>query len=195
VYLSSSAVYPLEYQRRGAYHEPLYEGMVDLADAAEPDAAYGWTKLTGERLAADARRAGIDVTVVRPFSGYGGDQSRHFPFRAILDRVRQRENPLTVWGDGSQLRDWIHIDDVVAGMLAVAESGTDKPVNLCTGIGTSMFELALIAARLAGHHAPVASLPGKPEGVAYRVGDPALLHSIYRPEITLEEGVSRALKL
>jgi nucleoside-diphosphate-sugar epimerase len=79
-------------------------------------------------------------------------------------------------------------------MLAVAASGIEDPVNLCTGVGTSMFELALIAARRAGHHAAVASMPGKPEGVAYRVGDPALFHSIYRPKVSLREGVARALR-
>lgn len=194
VYLSSSAAYPIAYQRRGGYHEPLYESMIDLDDVEQPDAVYGWAKLTGEQMAREARRDGLAVTVVRPFTGYGEDQSPNFPFRAILDRVKGRESPLTVWGDGSQVRDWIHIDDVVAGIMAVAESGTDQPVNLCTGIGHSMFELALMAARRAGHHAPVTALEDKPAGVAYRVGDPARFHAIYRPKVDLEEGVARALR-
>lgn len=196
IYLSSSAVYPIAYQARDAYREPLYESMVDFSgeDVGMPDSVYGWAKLTGERMAAEARRAGLPVTVVRPFSGYGADQSPDFPFRAILDRVKRQENPVAVWGDGSQVRDWIHISDVVAGMLAVAENGTEKPVNLCTGIGHSMFELALMAARRAEHHAAVTAVPGKPAGVAYRVGDPSLFHSIYRPKIDLEEGVVRALR-
>lgn len=194
LYLSSSATYPVLYQAPHAYREPLYESMVDLDDPMEPDAAYGWTKITGEKMAAAARAKGVSVTVVRPFSGYGEDQSTNFPFRAITDRVKARESPLRVWGDGSQVRDWIHISDVVAGMLAVVESGTKKPVNLCTGEGTSMFELALIAARLAGHRADVMAMPDRPAGVAYRVGDPELFHTIYRPKVSLEEGVIRALR-
>ena len=195
VYLSSSAAYPTSLQSRPIYGpSSLYETDIELDAVDQPDSVYGWSKLTGEMMADAARRKGLPVTVVRPFSGYGEDQSDNFPFRAILDRVDRRESPLTVWGDGSQVRDWIHISDVVAGMLAVAESETEDAVNLCTGIGTSMFELALIAARRAGHLAPVKAMPGKPAGVAYRVGDPGRFHRYYKPKVTLEEGVARALR-
>lgn len=195
LYLSSSAAYPIRYQLRPGLLEPLYEEMVDLDDAEEPDAVYGWAKLTGERLAAEARKAGLPVTVVRPFSGYGEDQSTDFPFRAILDRVIRREDPLTVWGTGTQVRDWIHIDDVVSGMLAVAESGTTEPVNLCTGVGTTMSELAQLAAQVAGYSPTIETLPDKPAGVDYRIGDPTRFHGIYTPKVTLEQGVIRALRV
>jgi len=195
LYLSSSAAYPIRYQLRPGLLEPLYEEMVDLDDADEPDAVYGWAKLTGERLAAEARKAGLPVTVVRPFSGYGEDQSTDFPFRAILDRVIRREDPLTVWGTGTQVRDWIHIDDVVSGMLAVAESGTTEPVNLCTGVGTTMSELAQLAAQVAGYSPTIETLPDKPAGVDYRIGDPTRFHGIYTPKVTLEQGVIRALRV
>jgi nucleoside-diphosphate-sugar epimerase len=134
----------------------------------------------------------VPVTVVRPFSGYGEDQSEDFPFRAILERVKRREDPLTIWGDGTQVRDWIHIDDVIAGMLAVAESGTEEPVNLCTGVGTSMLELATLAC-LQVHHMPdITLLTDKPAGVAYRVGDPTRFHEFYKPQVPLVEGIARA---
>jgi nucleoside-diphosphate-sugar epimerase len=194
LYLSSSAAYPIEYQSDLTLRMPLHEGMIGPHCASEPDSVYGWAKLTGERLAAEARRAGLPVTVVRPFSGYGTDQSPDFPFRAILDRVARREDPLTVWGAGTQVRDWIHIDDVVGGMLAVAESGTELPVNLCTGVGTSMFELAQLAARVAGYAPRIEPLTDKPGGVAYRVGDPARFHQVFGPDVTLEEGIVRALR-
>jgi nucleoside-diphosphate-sugar epimerase len=200
LYLSSSAAYPIELQDSPIWGPPdspvwhvLAEDDIQLDDASEPDAAYGWTKLTGERMAEAARRKGLPVTVVRPFSGYGEDQSENFPFRAILERVKRREDPLTIWGDGEQVRDWIHIDDVVAGALAVAESGTDEPVNLCTGIGTSMLGLAKLACHLARHVPRVELLTGKPAGVAYRVGDPTRFHQFYKPTVTLAEGVARAL--
>jgi nucleoside-diphosphate-sugar epimerase len=193
LYLSSSAAYPISYQGDDAWREPLYEDMVDLSDAEEPDANYGWTKLTGERLAAAARRKGVPVTVVRAFSGYGEDQSEDFPFRAIIERVRRREDPLTVWGDGQQVRDWIHIDDVVAGMLAVVESGTQEPVNLCTGLGTSMLEVAALACQQVGYSPELELLTHMPAGVAYRVGDPTRMLRYYEPKISVEEGVARAL--
>lgn len=194
LYLSSSAAYPLYLQAGGVPREPMTERQIDLEAVEEPDSNYGWTKLTGERMAAAARRTGVPVTVVRPFSGYGEDQSEDFPFRAILERVRRREDPLTIWGDGTQVRDWIHIDDVVAGALAVVESGTEEPVNLCTGVGTSMRELGRIACEQVGYDPWVQLLHDKPAGVAYRVGNPARLHEFYLPRISLAEGIERALR-
>jgi nucleoside-diphosphate-sugar epimerase len=193
LYLSSSAAYPIAYQD-WSERQRLIEGDVRLDRSfLEPDADYGWTKVTGERLARNARRAGLPVTVVRPFSGYGEDQTENFPFRALVERARRREDPFVIWGDGNQVRDWIHISDVVAGMLAVAESGTEEPVNLCTGVGWSMAELAHIACDQVGYQPRFEYLTDKPAGVAYRVGDPTRFHEIYKPKVTLAEGVARAL--
>lgn len=154
---------------------------------------YATTKLTGEWLAGKARAAGVKVTVVRPYSGYGEDQSENFPFRAIVERARRGDDPFEIWGDGSQVRDWIHIDDVVAGMLAVAESGTEQAVSLCTGTGTSMARLAQLACEAVGHAPEFQLRLDKPAGVRYRVGDPSALHEYYKPLITIEQGVERAL--
>jgi nucleoside-diphosphate-sugar epimerase len=154
---------------------------------------YAATKLTGERLAGNARAAGVRVTVVRPYSGYGEDQSENFPFRAIVERARRGDDPFEIWGDGSQVRDWIHISDVVAGALAVAESGAEEPVSLCTGIGTSMRELAELACQQVGYRPQFKLRADKPAGVPYRVGDPSVLHRYYIPQVPLEQGVKRAL--
>ena len=192
LYLSSCAAYPIRVQNGSQM--TIWEDCVDLGDLDAPFDDYGWTKLMGERLAANARKAGLPVTVVRPFSGYGEDQSENFPFRALVERARRREDPFVIWGDGNQVRDWIHIDDVVAGMLAVAESGTGDPVNLCTGIGWSMAEVAHIACDQVGYKPKFQYLTDKPAGVAYRVGDPARFHEHYKPTVTLAEGVARALR-
>jgi nucleoside-diphosphate-sugar epimerase len=154
---------------------------------------YGWMKLTGERMATSARRAGVPVTVVRPFSGYGEDQGEDWPFRAFAERAKRHEDPFTVWGDGQQVRDWIHIDDVVNGALAVAELGTEDPVDLCTGIGTSMTALALTVCREVGYEPEFQYRLDMPGGSPYRVGDPTRLHRYYMPQVSIEEGVKRAL--
>jgi nucleoside-diphosphate-sugar epimerase len=202
LYLSSSAAYPIRLQTEEwlAHHKPLQlaEHLINLGQWSKtgdwsPDAVYGWTKLTGEMLTISARTAGLPVTVVRPFSGYGEDQSQDFPFRALIERARRREDPFVIWGSGEQVRDWIHIDDVVAGALAVAESGTEDPVNLCTGVGTSMRDLAALACVQAGYQPEFQAQPDKPAGVAYRVGDPARIHQFYKPTIELASGVARAL--
>jgi nucleoside-diphosphate-sugar epimerase len=90
------------------------------------------------------------------------------------------------------VRDWIHIDDVIAGALAVVESGTEDPVNICTGVGTSMLELAQLCCDAAGYSPEITPLPDKPTGVAYRVGDPTRFHEYWVPKVSLDEGVRRA---
>lgn len=193
LYLSSSAVYPVGFQD-GSEPWRLHESNTDSAHGIMPDAAYGWTKLTGEKMAAAAAAEGLAVHVVRPFSGYGEDQGEDWPFGAFLARAQRREDPFTIWGDGSQVRDWIHIDDVVAGALAVVDADVREPVNLCTGRGVSMKELAGLIVAETGYQPWVAYEPKAPRGVAYRVGDPDRFHDIYVPKVSLEEGVARGVR-
>jgi nucleoside-diphosphate-sugar epimerase len=144
-------------------------------------------------MARHARDAGLAVTVVRPYSGYGEDQSEDFPFGAFIGRARRREDPFEVW-NGAAVRDWIHIDDVVAGALAVVESGTEEPVSLCTGVGTSMLELAGMVCDRAGYSPKVVERADMPSGVNHRVGDPTVMNRYYRASVSLSEGVERALR-
>ena len=194
LYFSSSAAYPVTYQT-GSMRVQLHEDDIWGSDGLiEPDEVYGWSKVTGELLADRLRAAGTPVTVVRPFSGYGEDQDPSYPFRAILDRVRALEpgQPLDLWC-GDCVRDWIHVEDVVRGALAVAESGTEDPVNLCTGRATSFVDLARLMLEASGKEAEIRPDPDAPQGVAYRVGDPERMLTIYTPKVTLEEGIRRAL--
>ena len=195
VYFSSSAAYPVDLQQDIPERpRPLREDDIDLNDLEQPDAIYGHVKITGERLAQAYRDQGGKVTVVRPFSGYGEDQSSDFPFGAFRDRAHRRDDPFVIWGNGSQVRDWVHVDDVVGAVLAAADTGHDGPRNICTGIGTSMVELAAMFAAEAGYDPWFQFMGDKPAGVAYRVGDPTRLHELYVPRVTLAEGVERALR-
>lgn len=197
VYVSSSAAYPVGFQAqpmRPGDAIRLKEGWVDLDDPGQPDLLYGWTKLTGELLARHAREADVPVTVVRPFSGYGADQDPAYPFRAFLDRARRREDPFTIWGDGEQVRDFIHVSDVVAGTLALVKAEVDGPVNLGTGRPTSFNELARLMTRAAGYEPEFRHETARPTGVRYRVADTTLLARYYRPKVTLEEGIEMALR-
>ncbi|WP_187438188.1 NAD-dependent epimerase/dehydratase family protein [Actinomadura decatromicini] len=192
VYLSSSAAYPIAFQEGDRAYR-LTETDIDLLGPDNPDAIYGAVKLMGERLAEAYRAQGGAVTIVRPFSGYGEDQSSDFPFGAFRDRARRHEDPFVIWGDGSQVRDWVHVDDVVGAVLAAVDNAVDGPLNIATGVGTSMADLAAMFAAEAGYAPRFELHPEKPAGVAYRVGDPTRLNELYTPRVTLAEGVKRAL--
>lgn len=203
VYLSSSAAYPVKYQTDPSSMMTLSENLIKLDSADEPDSWYGWTKLTGERLAVVAREAGVPVTVVRPFSGYGEDQSLDFPFRAFINRAVHRLDPFEIWGNANQVRDWIHISDVVRGIMALVDADAQSQhhaVNLCTGMGTSMSQLAslirvLIRERYDSTYMPRLHVDETaPLGVLNRVGDPTLFTQFYEPRVSLVSGIERALR-
>lgn len=200
VYYSSSAAYPIWLQeekdnsifsRMNTYK--LKESDIDLNDIANPDLTYGWSKLTGEMLASHAEKAGVTVHVFRPFSGYGSDQALDYPFPSFIARAKRKDNPFEIWGDGTQVRDWIHIDDIVDATMAAVTEDVEGPINLCSGRPTSFNELAEIVSREAGYSPWLDHNLTAPKGVHYRVGDPTKLNKFYIPKISLEEGIRRAL--
>ena len=193
VYLSSSAVYPPT--DRHGYPWPGHPYREIDVEPVNPHDVYGWTKLTGERMTWEARKAGVRITVVRPFSGYGEDQSEDFPFGAFVARAKRQENPFVIWGNAEQVRDFIHIDDVCAAIMALTHVNSAEPTNICTGVGTTMLQLAKLVCREAGYVPAFQVDADAPLGVHYRVGDPSRLRQIYTPKITIEEGVKRAFQL
>jgi nucleoside-diphosphate-sugar epimerase len=175
VYFSSSAVYPVDLQTERS-HCKLSEGLVDLSKTrlGMPDQTYGWSKLSGERLAKVAvEQHGMDIKIFRPFGGCGPDQDMSYPWPSIIQRILNRENPIVVWGSGEQQRDFITIENIVdlvlitMDMLAPGES-----LNLGTGKATSFKELARLACLVLEHKAKIMGDESKPQGVFSRVSDP-----------------------
>lgn len=203
VYYSSSAAYPMELQgdwEIGPYEgapnrRALRESDIDLDDVRSPDpSVYGWSKLTGEQLARWASRQGLNVWIFRPFSGYSETQDLDYPFPSFIARARRRDNPFEIWGDGNQIRDWIHIDDIVNATLTAISITDPLTVNLSTGRATSFNEFARIVTRMAGYNSELKHDLSAPVGVRVRIGDPTNMLKIYEPKITLEEGIARALR-
>ena len=191
IYFSSSAAYGVELQM---FPNELGEDDLDLDLPLPPDAMYGMTKLVGELQAREAQRLGIDVLVLRPFTGYGSDQDENYPFRAFIERAKRRAHIFDVWGSGRQVRDFIHIDDIVEAVMAMLEADFQGPVNLGTGIPTTLMEFAnRVIAQVPGYDPEIRLLGEKPVGAVYRCAWPEKLFTIYKPSIDLDEGIRRAL--
>ncbi len=195
VYYSSSAAYPTQLQTHGL-DTKLQEDMIDLKNVRNPDESYGWAKLTGELLASYARDAGIKVYIFRPFSGYGFDQDLNYPFPSFVKRVIDKVENFEIWGDGTQVRDFIHIDDVVSGTMAFVDRDIQAPVNLGWGRATSFNELAELFFQISGWRPKngITHLLDKPKGVMYRCSDNSKMLTVYQPKISLEDGIREALE-
>lgn len=196
---SSSAVYPIKYQRQTSY-QLLKEDMIDFdGDIGMPDMTYGWAKLTCEYLARLAyEKHGLKSIVYRPFSGYGEDQDDAYPFPSICKRAiaNQGLSVLTVWGTGDQMRDFIHVEDCVDGILqTIALIDNAGAVNLSTGIFTSFKEFARLAADVCGYSPDVIGLSDKPSGVFARAGDIKKQKKLgFNYKIDFRSGVERAIE-
>lgn len=174
VCFSSSAAYPINYQREGDYRL-LSEDMIRFdGDLGMPDMTYGWAKLTCEYLARLAyEKHGLKSVCYRPFSGYGEDQDDTYPFPSICKRAMANmgKDVLTVWGTGDQMRDFIHIEDCVDGVLKTMDKiDNGDALNLSTGIYTSFKQFARIAAEECGYKPEVMGLSDQPAGVFARGG-------------------------
>src|SRR5512135_619882 len=199
VCFSSSAAYPIKYQREDGY-VLLTEDMISFdQEIGMPDMSYGWAKLTCEYLARLAyERHGLRSVCYRPFSGYGEDQDEAYPFPSICRRALEQRGSdvLTVWGTGRQMRDFIHISDCIDGVLATMDRVDDGgAINLSTGILTSFIEFARMAAEIVGYRPVVRGLSERPEGVFARGGSTARQRELgFRHKIDFRTGIERALQ-
>src|SRR5919112_2392999 len=95
------------------------------------------------------RQQGVDTAIVRIFNTYGARMRPH-DGRAIPTFLRQAltDRPITVFGDGSQTRSFCYVDDLIRGLVALAESGEHLPVNLGNPDEKTLLELAETIIRL-----------------------------------------------
>lgn len=193
IYFSSSCAYPVALGQPGRL---LSESDISWPPGPDcmPDKLYGWTKLSGELMAwTVAADAGVRVSIVRPFSVYGPGMNDGFAVTGFLEQVQRRADPIEIWGDAGQVRDYIHVDDVAGAVLAVIEQGVDGPVNLGTGRGTMLLNLAGMMAEAAGYKPDVKVDPGMPAGVPSLVADNARLREFYTPAVALDDYFAETL--
>jgi UDP-glucose 4-epimerase len=175
----------------GAETAPTHEGLVP-----EPLSPYGASKLAMEAYAhAFAGSFGIRTSALRfsnvygPHSGLKGSAVAHF-FRQILAR-----QPVTVYGDGSQARDFVYVEDLCEGVLQALESSATGTFHLGSGKPTSVATLLETMRHVVGPDWPV-----EVRYAPWRTGEVIRTYSDigkaartfgYRPRVTLDEGLPR----
>lgn len=176
--------------------EVLREEDVWKTFPTENDKFAGWAKRMGE-LQAEAcaiEYGWKNIAIVRPANVYGpydifdGIHSMVVP--SLIRRAVDGENPLTVWGDGSQVRDFIHAKDVARGMLFAAEKLPGQPVNLGSGAGVSIRRLVEVLVDCLDNKPDVVWDTSKPTGDKIRLMDVSRTAALgFRNEVSLEEGI------
>ena len=197
LYTSSACVYP-EYRQTDANVQPLKE---EEAYPAQPQDAYGWEKLVTERLCLHYRDDyGMDTRVVRfhnifgPLGTWEGGREKApaAMCRKVAIAKLTGKHEIEIWGDGEQTRSFCYIDDCVAGIRRLMESGHSEPLNLGQDRLISINALADMVADAAGITVKKRHVSG-PQGVRGRNSDNSRLREMlqWEPEISLEDGIAR----
>ena len=181
--------------------EIFYEDDVWKTFPSPNDKFAGWAKRMGE-LQAEAYKIqyGWDkIAIVRPANVYGAydnfDLENAMVVPSLIKRAVDGENPLVVWGDGSSERDFIHARDVAKGMIVAAEKANCVPINLGSGVGTSIKDLVETIVINLESQPEVVWDTSKPKGDKKRIMDIARAESLgWKPEISLAEGVKEVLE-
>lgn len=191
VYASSSSVY-------APHTEPIgIEGPV------EPNTGYEATKLAREQAAAylsshyDVTMAGLRLFSV--YQGFEGNESHKGGYANVLaqfaEQLAEGEAPV-LYGDGTQARDFVHVDDVVGAVTAVAEAGAEGIFNVGTGRATTFNDaVALLNDAIGTSIEPEYMAHPMPTSVYvdYTCGDASRLQEAtgWAPAVSLEEGIER----
>src|SRR6187397_2077316 len=160
-----------------------------------PRGVYDEAKRYAEALTmAYFRQQGVDTCIVRIFNTYGARMRPH-DGRAIPTFLRQAlaNEPLTVFGDGSQTRSFCYVDDLIRGLIALAESGEHLPVNIGNPNEFTLLELAREVVRITGSKSELVYEALPVDDPQVRQPDITRARQLlgWEPKVQLEEGLRR----
>jgi dTDP-glucose 4,6-dehydratase len=163
-----------------------------------PRGVYDEAKRYAEALTmAYHRQQGVDTCIVRIFNTYGPRMRPH-DGRAIPTFLRQAlaSEPLTVFGDGSQTRSFTYVDDLIRGLVALADSGEHLPVNIGNPGEYTLLELAQKVLEATGSASEIVYEALPVDDPKVRQPDITRARQLlgWEPQVSLEEGLRRTLE-
>jgi GDP-D-mannose 3',5'-epimerase len=183
-------------------YRDMQPGEPEMTEAeaipANPDNEYGWEKLYAERMAqAYARNRGMTVRIARFQNCYGPEGTwrggREKAPAAICRKVAlvQDGGTIEVWGDGTAVRSYTYVDDMVDGIYLLMQSEMAGPTNIGCPQYVTVDELVATVAEVAGKKIEIKHIPG-PVGVQSRNFSNERIYSLgWKPRFYLKDGIER----
>ncbi|WP_191566032.1 NAD-dependent epimerase/dehydratase family protein [Metabacillus idriensis] len=186
IYASTSSIY-------GYKH-----GMVSEGAMPEPLSPYGVTKLAGEHLCAVYHKNfDVPVTILRYFTVYGPRQRPDMAFHRFIKQILL-DQPLTLFGDGTQSRDFTYIDDCVKGTASVihAKNTAGKVFNIGGKERAAINEIIRKLEQLTGKKAVIHYLDAATGEPKHTHADISLAEELlgYSPDIYLDDGLKKEIE-
>jgi len=174
-------------------------GTPSFPDATDPRWCYAIGKLAAEHLALGYyKQYGLPITIVRPFNVFGEGRTGNHALLYFIGNALKGED-LVVYGDGSQVRAWCHIDDFCDAIISILD--TDKAIGKAFNIGNpanvvSVKELAEKVIRICGSQSKVVFKPSPFTDIPVRIPDIGLARSVlgFEPKVGLDEGLKRTIE-
>src|SRR5438270_628722 len=142
------------------------------------------------------RQQGVNTCIARIFNTFGS-KMRPNDGRAIPTFLQQalRDRPLTVFGDGSQTRSFCYVDDLIRGLVSLAESGVHEPVNIGNPDEMSLLEMAKLVVELTESRSEIVFEALPVDDPQVRQPDITRARDLlgWEPEVDLREGLKRTI--
>jgi len=188
---SSSTVYP-------ATDHPIREDELGEQPPHPSYLGYGRMRRYFEHLAEFvASHSAVKVALVRPTAVYGPyddfDPRRSHVIPALVRRAVEKADPFEVWGSGSEMRDFLHVEDFARGcLLAIEKHTTCDPINIGYGSAISIRQVVETILKAAGHDVSPRFDASKPTTIPIRTVDISKARRIlgFEPQIPIEAGLS-----
>jgi len=167
--------------------------------AGEARWVYAVSKLAGEHLAyAYYREFGLPTVTLRPFNIYGPGQTGEGAIQVFIRRALRNE-PISIYGDGTQIRAWCYVDDLVEGLLLAMEN--PKAVGESFNIGnaravTTIFGLAETVCRVLNSKSEIQFKPALSADIELRIPETKKSEQLlgFKAKVDLEEGIRRTAR-
>ena len=163
-----------------------------------PRGVYDEAKRYAEALTmAYHRQQGVDTAIVRIFNTYGS-RMRPYDGRAIPTFLRQAlaDRPITVFGSGNQTRSFCYVDDLIRGIISLAESGEHQPVNIGNPDEFTLLELAQAVIDVTGSRSEIVHEALPTDDPKQRRPDISKARELlgWEPQVSLREGLQRTIE-
>ena len=197
LFISSNTVYP-------DVDHPVKEDEMLKGELFEKYFCVGWMKRFSEVLCqmySTKIKKPLNTVVVRPANAYGEfdkfDPEKSHVIPALIRKVVARNNPLEVWGDGSEIKDFIYIGDLIDGMLLAMEKlESYEPLNIASGKPISVKESLGIILKVDGFtDAKIVYNTSKPTMILRRLIDASKARQLlgFQAKVSFEDGIRNTL--
>ena len=197
LFLGSSCIYPK------LCPQPIREEYL-LSGPLEPtNDAYALAKISGIKMCQAYRQQyGFDAISAMPTNLYGPGDNYHpensHVIPALIRRFHEAKvsgaKTVTIWGTGTALREFLHVDDMAGACVFLLENYSDfEHVNVGSGVEHTIIETARMVARAVGYEGEIATDPTKPDGTPRKLMDSGKLFGMgWKPQHPLAEGLAES---